>query len=121
VLAALILLVGIARSGARYFHCAMMGAALAGACCAAHEAGGDDPTAKAPDCCESRKAETLPSASAASSFELELEPLVDAEVARWPARAFVPRAALTTSVTYRSRVGLSPPARRHTTMMIWNC
>lgn len=74
LIAALVVLFGIARGGALYFHCAPMNAVLTEACCAeAHAADGDDdgaPAFDAPECCRSHRLGTLPIAAARASFEI---------------------------------------------------
>jgi hypothetical protein len=115
----MVLLVGIARSGARYFYCAMMGTALSHACCAAADEPADGPAVDAPECCEKRQLERLPSGSAVTPFELESLP--PTEIAPTNAVEIVVHMHAATSIAHEARAGPPPPARRRATIMIWNC
>jgi hypothetical protein len=118
LLALMVLLVGIARSGARYFHCAMMGVVLADACCASHDPHDDEPAATSPDCCESRTADTLPSASTTSTSELPALACTGVVASSTVSVLFGARPA---AVAYEARAGPPTNAERRAAIMIWNC
>lgn len=122
VLAALVLLVGVARSGARYFYCAMMQASLATSCCAAHQSADepdDAPALEPAECCEARHLASLPAGAPVAS-DLTL----DAPLAFAPASPLLvveARVVASASTTVRPGRGPPAPSRRRADLMIWTC
>jgi len=120
LVAALVVLVGIARSGAMYFYCPAMGAVLEASCCGEHHASPQTEIA-APECCRAHRLGSLPSANAAPArgvvVAAPLLALVPAVATDLDVRA--PVASLL--VEHDARAGPSPPAARRAELMIWTC
>lgn len=121
---ALILLVGIARSGARYFYCPIMGATFERSCCAPAEHDSTDPrddaSVGASECCETRHVGSLPTADAASALELRAVPFEAIE----PPLSSIPIAREDLDnerLTHPARAGPPSAAERRAQLMIWTC
>lgn len=121
--ATLVLLVGIVRSGVRYFYCPMMGATMEDACCPSthgENAASDAPAIDASDCCKAKRLGHLPSGAASTSVDLADSPLAyllpsfDRARGAAPPRVDVMRA-------HDARAGPHSPARQRSSLMIWNC
>lgn len=120
LVAVAVVLVGIARSGGRYFECSMMGAMLADACCTAHHDDDDRPTLDAPVCCSSHRVGDLPTGSAVTSPPLDDAPVGEV-LSTYLAVVGTRRPDPVIAHGYDARAGPGSPSRRRADMMIWNC
>ena len=119
--ATMVLLVGVVRSGARYFYCPMMNVAMEDSCCAsaAHRAG-DAPAIETPDCCQAKRLGTLPSSAGVASLELHAAPLA-AMLPPFDVAALARRRHADFALGHDARAGPSSPARERSLFMIYNC
>ncbi len=123
LVAVAVLVVGVARSGALYFECGMMGAMLVDACCVADHQDDrreDGPAIEAAPCCKGRRLTTLPSAAAAKGLNVHGAPLADV-LPPYTESAASPPVESAIVLGYDARAGPSSPSRRRASIMIWNC
>jgi hypothetical protein len=120
-LIALVLLVGIARSGARYFTCPMMGSSFAEASCCAgmRHAPSDVPAIDHPECCKARTLGTLP-ASPVTSAAPDVAAVPLAAIAP-PFDIVAPRAESVAAVRFMYSARAGPPSakERRAELMVW--
>jgi hypothetical protein len=120
-LVAAVLLVGIARGGARYFTCPMMGSSFAEASCCAgvrHAPHDDVPAVENPECCKARTLGTLPASPIATSPEVAAVPL--AAIAP-PFDVVAPRANTIAALRFMYSARAGPPSakERRAELMVW--
>lgn len=121
LLALIVLLFGMVRSGARYFHCPAMGAVLTASCCGERDRGGDDdgaPVVDAPDCCEGRRLGTLPGAATSPGLEVLGAPLSAILPPFSLSPASIERAPAV-RITHAARAGPKTARERRAVLMVW--
>lgn len=125
---AVALLFGVLRGGARYFYCPEMDATLASPCCERGKHEGEDerpdatnaPSVDDADCCEARRAGTLPAVDGASTTpRLEAVPLLAILPPFDRVQASRERAA-ESRVVHPARAGPPSAAERRAFLMVWN-
>lgn len=119
---ALVLLIGVLRSGKSYFFCPMMTAVFETPCCDGEEHGDEEDGSvsevRAPDCCQAKRIGTMPSSALSSVPDVSPSPCVAVLPARNGADAFDVGAS-TVRYTQPARAGPPSATERCGRLMVW--